>query len=281
MLVSELITHAVDYYDNITVDECMRAIRNVIRDINASFRGVYKRVDCIDGVNLYNGYTYKNTRLTGTVEIAPGAVPATDPSEMTGNNTEFTQELVVGDYIIVNNIIYRIASILDDDNATIQEPNITVVAGASLYKITSFTTFMLNGMEKTVLRIIVDNLICREVREFDRCHPEDYSFIRRGYNEVEFNNLPDFPKIEIEGLYALTLPENKGDEILDFPPAWDGILTNGILFYLARRPKTKDADAVELYGSQYYNKLRNFAENTGVSLPVDYSAWDYANARKM
>ena len=245
MTVRELIAIAADVYEVTDIDLLFRAVNNVIRDINGVFRGLHKTRRIFSEDSFLPGYRYKGDRLTGTVQIA-GL-----PPNMAGTGTQFATELTVGDKITVNGQIYTVTAITNATIATVTPATQEQPALSIAYRIDSENTLILSGTEKTILKVIVDDLICQEVKDFDKLSETTYSYIRQGYNELHFADLPDDPTIEIEALFAIPFVADKTDEI-DFPMAWEAIFTNGILYYISKIPRYRDTDASSIYSQHYY-----------------------------
>jgi len=278
MMVNELVILAADYFEGINVDTVIRAIKNTIRDVNGSFRGLHKSVLVTDEGIPYNDYMYETFRLTGTIEIEAAPIPD-NPSVITGTNTLFETELVDQDQIMVNGTIYTVTNIVNDTNANTVEHDVEEDAGSVADKITDRSIITLTGLEKTILRVYVDGELSKEVLSFDQCSPQENAFMRLGYNRIAFRHIADDARVVIEGLFAIHNIENRTDSI-EMPQSWEGILTNGLLFYISKLPKHRDNDAAQAYSTHYYQKLRDLATNTDVSLMTDYSHWNYAKARK-
>ncbi len=279
MTVNELVELATDYFQGVTVDETIRAIRNTIRDVNGAFRGLHKLLTILEDSRFYHEYWHPKTQLPGTIQITPGAVPETDPSNLQGDNADFTIWLESGDVIYVNGALYTISDVIDDDSATITAPNITEPVLSLAYRIIDDQSIELNGLEKTLLRVYVNGELSREVKSFDQCTGEENAYIRAGYDRIVFNYLPENPRIALEGLYGISNIETRTDEI-EMPQAWEAILTNGILFYLSKIPKFRDEQATADYSRHYYQKLRDLSASTDLSIAVNPPKWDYAKARK-
>jgi len=273
MQVNDLILIAVDYFDNISIDPIFRSIKNVIRDINSEFRGLYKTITIIDNKALAPGYNYKNTRLTGTIAVAP-AIPPTDPSVITGTSTLFLTELSGGDYIAIGDTIYQVNGVTANGAATLIEAGVTIASPSVAYLITDFNTIVLSGAEKTLFDVTVDDVLCKEVKDFTISEEEDLDYIRVGFNELQFNYLPSFPKINLRGLFSLSQDITRESNI-EIPLAWESVLTNGLLFYLNKMAKYRDTTGGTIYGEQYYRCLADFGNAMNQSLPKDNHNWNY------
>lgn len=273
MRVEDILEIAIDYFDGATVDQVIRATRNVVRDINASFMGIHKTVKVYDDGIFYEGYKFKNDKLTGTVQRQG----APNSEDVVGNGTEFTQELEVGDEIIIDSTVYIVQTITDDTSMSINRDEGDADAdGLSFYKVIDSSSIELLGLEKRILRVIVDGYVCLEKKHFHDCDDDNYVFKRNSYNEISLNYFGD--TIHLECLYALPLPQNKSD-IIEFPQAYDGIFTNGIVFYLARIPKLFSERLIESYAGIYFNMIRDLSKYTEGSIETNYQYWNYHTGR--
>lgn len=284
MQVNELINIALDYLDDITIDEILRNIRNVIREINGVFMGVHKTVDVVKDGNVVSIDYLTNKKIADKVIT----IYSKTDNFIQVQNIALADKLSLGDLLSIKGYMRRAAKIeVADDiftKITLDVPINEIINNThDLFLIAEDNTITLTGDEKHIFNVLIDGNEAVKVRTVKELKEHKYSFIRPSYDKLIIN-YPDretLPDVQIRGLFALDTKISRTSTI-DLPSAYDGLLVSGMMYFFYRQPRYAVLNAVESMAQPFYQMLNNFSETMNSTLPPvgEQGNWDYYELRK-
>lgn len=259
MKVRELVAFAFEFFETITVDETIRAIRGVIREVNATYRGIERRVVAVDEI-LQDGFDSNGYNVY------------LDDMTLNKYDLDIEESVGVGDVIYINNVPF----ITIDDGYTIYSEEFL---SNNIFSLEPLTSLNLPDTTKEVSELYINDSPVKYVKAVNYSSSEpQYTF--ESPTVIRFNYKGKIDKIDVVGRFVFSPIRSLDDEI-DIPAAWENLFYTGLLYYVYRMPRFKDAENMVIQQQLYYQTLKEFSDaGFMMSLKSEDNQWDYAKAKE-